>query len=383
MSQLILDGLTKRFGDVRALSGLSLEVAPGEVVALLGSSGAGKSTTLKIAAGVERPTEGRVLLGGEDITATPAWQRDAAMAFESYVLYPQLPVFDNIAFPLRAPRLRGRYDADEIRRRVEQVAGLVEIGHLLGRRPVELSGGQRQRVALSRALVRDAAIVLLDEPISHLDAKLRHWLRGELRRLLTSRSSPAIWATPDGLEAMGVADRIAVVVDGRVVQHGTPQEIFRSPATVEAARLLGDPGMSILEGALEDGRVVLEGAGGASLPLSTSNGQIGVRGPVRLGIRPGELRIAGGAGVGRFQAEVLAAEAGARQTVVIARVGRQVLRIATPDRRKVRAGDRIWVDCGGARIHLFSTDRDGRIITEANVVSGSPRSTYDSQGVSS
>jgi ABC-type sugar transport system ATPase subunit len=290
------------------------------------------------------------------------------MVFESYVLYPQLSVFDNIAFPLRAPATRGRYDDAEIRRRVERVARTVEIDRLLERKPAELSGGQRQRVALSRALVRDPSVFLLDEPIAHLDAKLRHWLRGELRRTLTSTEVPTVWATPDGLEAMAVADRIALIIDGRIVQHGTPREVFSSPATADAARLLGDPAMNVVPGTIDvDGGVHIGDLEGHRLRLGGWTGTAAQPGRVRIGVRPGELRLAGSGGAGRTPGEVIAAEAGARQTVVIARVGGQVMRVATRERIAISASEEIWIDWSEATIHVFAADGEGQLTSEARV----------------
>jgi multiple sugar transport system ATP-binding protein len=368
MTSLKLDGVSVRFGDVEAVRGLTLEAGPGEIVALLGPSGAGKSTTLRIAAGIDKPADGRVLVDGVDVTKLHSWKRNAAMVFESYVLYPQLSVFDNIAFPLRAPATHGRYDDAEIRRRVARVAKTVEIDRLLERRPAELSGGQRQRVALSRALVRDPSVFLLDEPIAHLDAKLRHWLRGELRRTLTATDVPTIWATPDGLEAMAVADRIALIVDGRVVQHGTPREVFSSPATADAARLLGDPAMNVVQGTIDgDGGVRIGDLDGHRLRLGGWTDTPAVAGHARIGVRPGELRLAGSGGAGRVPGEVIAAEAGTRQTVVIARVGGQVLRVTTRERVAISASEEIWIDWSEATVHIFAADAEGQLTTEASV----------------
>ena len=381
MTSLRLDGVVRRYDDVEAVRGLDLEAGPGEIVALLGPSGAGKSTTLRIAAGIDKPDEGRVLVDGADVTKEHSWKRNAAMVFESYVLYPQLSVFDNIAFPLRAPATHGRYDEAEIRNRVERIAKIVEIERLLQRKPAELSGGQRQRVALSRALVRDPLVFLLDEPIAHLDAKLRHWLRGELRRMLTASEVPTIWATPDGLEAMAVADRIALIIDGRVVQHGTPREVFDSPATASAARLLGDPAMNVVEATIEAGGEVRIGdLDGHRLRLGRWSHAPAEPGTALVGVRPAELRLADGAAPGRLPAEVIAAEAGTRQTVVIARVGGQVTRVATRERISMKASEQTWIDWAGATIHVFAADGEGRLMTEASVEANSP--TYEGMEVS-
>jgi multiple sugar transport system ATP-binding protein len=370
MTALRLEGVTRRFDDIEAVRGLSLEAGPGEIVALLGPSGAGKSTTLRIAAGIDKPSDGRVVVDGVDVTKQHSWKRNAAMVFESYVLYPQLSVFDNIAFPLRAPAVRRRYDDAEIKRRVERVAKTTEIEPLLARKPAELSGGQRQRVALSRALVRDPSMFLLDEPIAHLDAKLRHWLRGELRRTLTARDVPTIWATPDGLEAMAVADRIALLVDGRVVQHGTPREVFSSPATAKAARLLGDPAMNVVNVTIDEAGEVRVG------DLDEHRLRLGAwtdaPGKADVGVRPAELRFADSDGPGRLPGEVISTEAGTRQTVVIARVGGEVMRVATRERVSMKASEQIWIDWSEATVHVFAADGEGQLRTEASVDTTSP-----------
>jgi ABC-type sugar transport system ATPase subunit len=266
--------------------------------------------------------------------------------------------------------VRRRYDDAEIKRRVERVAKTTEIEPLLARKPAELSGGQRQRVALSRALVRDPSMFLLDVPIAHLDAKLRHWLRGELRRTLTARDVPTIWATPDGLEAMAVADRIALLVDGRVVQHGTPREVFSSPATAKAARLLGDPAMNVVNVTIDEAGEVRVG------DLDAHRLRLGAwtdaPGKADVGVRPAELRFADSDGPGRLPGEVISTEAGTRQTVVIARVGGEVVRVATRERVSMKASEQIWIDWSEATVHVFAADGEGQLRTEASVDTTSP-----------
>ncbi len=219
MSALELDGVSHRYGAAPTLRGVSLTAKEDEVVAVLGPSGAGKTTLLRVVAGLLRPAAGAVRLGGVDITGRSPQERNVAMMFESYALYPHLTVRENCLFALGArPGLAPR----ESRERVEEMARLLEIEPLLGRHPSMLSGGQRQRAALCRALVRDAAVFCLDEPIAHLDAGLRHKLRSELRRVLRARGVPALWTTPDGLEALAAADRLVVLVAGEVLDDGPP-----------------------------------------------------------------------------------------------------------------------------------------------------------------
>jgi multiple sugar transport system ATP-binding protein len=357
MTALALVDIGKSFGKELVLEDVSFDVSPGEIVALVGSSGAGKSTVLKIAAGIEKPTSGSVLLGGQDVSRQRSWKRQMAMVFESYVLYPLLTVRENIAFPLRAPAVRERYSDADVDARIQEIARICQIDDLLERRPLELSGGQRQRVALCRALVRDPAAYLMDEPIAHLDAKLRHWLRGELRRLLTAREVPTIWVTPDGVESMAIADRIAVLVDHKIVQLGTPREIYGSPATIGVARLLGDLGMNILDARTEEGGgLVLDGAEHA--PLFVSNGTARLpAGPAKVGIRPAELRLRSEPGPAAIAAEVIGTESGSRQSVVIVRVGaEQSTKVVAEKGELPQVGQRVYIDWEHAPVHVFSPE---------------------------
>lgn len=244
MSGLTLQQLSRRSGDRVLLEGLDLAVAPGECLALLGPSGCGKTTTLRLVAGLDPCSSGRILLGGEDITHRPAGERQVAMVFQSYALFPHLDVGENLALGLRT---RG-VPRPERDRRIAAVLELLELGPLVRRRPAQLSGGQRQRVALARALLRQPRIVLLDEPMSNLDARLREDLRPELRRLLCGGEPPVLYVTHDQQEAMGLADRIAVLESGVLQQVGTPQELYHRPANLFVARFLGRPGINLLAG---------------------------------------------------------------------------------------------------------------------------------------
>jgi len=244
--QVELCEISKTFAAVRALAKVSLAARPGELLAITGPSGAGKTTLCRIIAGLETPDAGICRLAGRDATAVPAAARRVAYMFESYALYPHLTVRENVMSPLMAPNGRGA-DIGV----VDVLLDFLEIGHLGARLPAELSGGQKQRVALARTLVQSPAVTLLDEPISHLDAKLRHKLRPEIRRIVTARPSPTLWCTPDAMEALSVADRVVVIDAGRIEQIGTPEELWRRPATVRVARLVGDPPMNLLPGRIE------------------------------------------------------------------------------------------------------------------------------------
>jgi ABC-type sugar transport system ATPase subunit len=277
-----LAGIVRRHGAVTALAGIDLEVAPGEFFSLLGPSGSGKTTTLRILAGLDHADEGAVRLNGEDVTALEPGARDVAMVFQSYALYPHMTVRENIAFPLRMIGV-SKEDASRL---VREAAARVRIEHLLERRPGQLSGGQQQRCALARAIVRKPALFLLDEPLSNLDAKLRVETRVELRRLQRALNVTAIYVTHDQEEALSLSDRLAVFMEGRIVQIGTPEEVFSRPATVDVAGFLGNPPMNLLPARLENGVATLEGVSMALPALA----HFGTR-EVTLGIRPSAVRM--------------------------------------------------------------------------------------------
>ncbi len=244
MADLRLHQVGKRFGTVQALQSLSLEVASGEFVVLLGPSGAGKTTTLRLAAGLEQPDGGEVFIGGHDVTRLAPALRDVTFVFQQYSLYPHLSVFDNLAFPLRSP-LRKRSE-DEVRRKVTEVAQMLRIDDKLKSPATKLSGGQMQRVAIGRALVREPAVTLMDEPLSSLDAKLRNDLRLELKRIQQDLGATLLYVTHDQTEAMTLATRIGVLDQGRLVQVGTPEQIYEDPVSATVASRLGSPRINLL-----------------------------------------------------------------------------------------------------------------------------------------
>jgi multiple sugar transport system ATP-binding protein len=244
MAEVALEGVSKRFGSIQAVADLGVRVADGEFLVLLGPSGAGKTTTLRLTAGLERPDAGRILIDGRDVTAEPPAARDVAFVFQQFSLYPHLSVFDNLAFPLRSPTRR--QPEAQIRERVGEIARVLRIEDKLKSRATHLSGGQMQRVAIGRALVRRPCIYLMDEPLSSLDAKLRAELRVELKRLQRELGATILYVTHDQTEAMTLANRIGVLDQGRLVQLGSPREIYGDPVNAHVASRLGSPTINLL-----------------------------------------------------------------------------------------------------------------------------------------
>src|SRR6201981_316475 len=278
MADVGLESVTKRFGQTVAIDHLSIKVDDGSFVVLLGPTGAGKTTTLRLIAGLETPDEGRVVIGRREVTKSPAAARDVAFVFQQYSLYPHLSVYDNLAFPLRSPARR--VPEPQIRKRVEQTAELLRIAGKLGNRATRLSGGEMQRVAIGRALVRDPAIYLMDEPLSSLDAKLRAELRLELNRIQIELGAPILYVTHDQVEAMTMASRIGVIRDGRLLQLGSPREIYENPADSYVASRIGAPPINFLPARLVP-EVALP-AGTEMLGIRTEHLQIGKRNGGRL-----------------------------------------------------------------------------------------------------
>jgi multiple sugar transport system ATP-binding protein len=244
MADVSLRSLKKRFNRIQAVDGISLDIADGEFVVLLGPTGAGKTTTLRIVAGLEKADEGEVLIGGQNVSEFGPAARDVAFVFQQYSLYPHLSVFDNLAFPLRSPARR--VPESEIKTRIENIAELLRIPHKLGSISTQLSGGEMQRVAIGRALVRRPAIYLMDEPLSSLDAKLRGDLRLELKRIQQDFGATILYVTHDQIEAMTMANRIGVISDGKLIQVGAPREIYECPQSVYVAQRLGQPQINLL-----------------------------------------------------------------------------------------------------------------------------------------
>jgi multiple sugar transport system ATP-binding protein len=341
MARLTFEAVGKRYGTVTALAALDLDVGDGEALCLLGPSGAGKSTALRLAAGLEPVSSGRVLIDRLDVTRRPAAQRDLAMVFQSYALFPHLDVAENIGFGLAVRKV----PKGEIRRLVGDVADLVGCGHLLHRRPAQLSGGERQRVAVARALVRRPAILLLDEPLSNLDPSLRADMRAELRRLHDSVGSTMVHVTHDQFEALAIGDRVAIVRDGELEQAASPDDIYRRPANRFVATFVGQPRMNVLDATRTGAELAV---GPFRLPA-----RLAPDGPVDAGIRPEHLQLGDPDGV---PADVELVERAGDVTIAHLRVGAHRLVGRFGSDTGIRSGDRIVVGAPARRWYLFDRD---------------------------
>jgi multiple sugar transport system ATP-binding protein len=295
MAEVCIEHLSKQFGKTNVLPDVTLTINDGEFFTIVGPSGCGKSTLLQLLAGLDSPTSGRILFDGVDITALEPRERDVALVFQSYALYPHMTVRENLSFPLRVTRGKTGLNRQQIEDEVRRVAGLLGLESLLDRWPRELSGGQRQRVALGRALIRQPKLFLLDEPLSNLDAQLRSVMRAELRRLHDRLGTTMIYVTHDQTEAMTLADRVAVLDRGIVQQIGPPQALYDQPNNLFVAKFLGHPAINILDGEIGDGLVRM---GALALPVSAADGGERLREGMRVtvGIRPEHVLVTSGSG---------------------------------------------------------------------------------------
>ncbi len=354
MSALQIAGLVKSYGDVVALNGLDLEVAEGEFFVILGPSAAGKTTTLRAVAGLERADAGHIVFAGHDVTHAAVQGRNMAMIFQTFALYPHLSTFDNLAYPLRESRVASA----ELRRRVGEIADMLGIGHTLVRKPGTLSGGEQQRVAIGRALIQRPKLLLLDEPLTNLDAKLRHDTRAEFKRLHRELGMTMVYATPDQLEALTMGERIAVLREGRVVQTGTPEDLYLRPIDQFVATMVGAPPMNLVPGKVTNGTegpvielpfARLDGSRWRDLPSGTD---------VLFGIRPHDLTPAAGTGAPDFRAKVHLTEPLGDMTVIDVEAKGAVLKMALPEEQAIAydVGDELALCLSLADAHLFDRE---------------------------
>jgi multiple sugar transport system ATP-binding protein len=349
MAEIRLEGVTRRYGAVTALDDVTVTIASGTFTSVFGPPGSGKSVLLRVLLGLEQPDAGRILIDGQDVTALGPAERNLAMVFQNLALFPQLTARQNVLFPMR----RRKTPAAEVTARLDQIAASLGIAHILHKRPGQLSGGERQRVAIARALIRDAAAWMMDEPIAALDARMRDAARIELKRLQHEQGRTFIYVTHDSDEAMSVADRMIILNQGRVIQTGTPDDIYSRPAQADVAVLVGAPRINLLDTAARDG-VAQTPFGPVRLPAGQDDR------PMQLAIRPEALRIAPD---GALQATVVDIERLGGATIIGLgdATGDTRLRLIADTAVRAQLGDRLRlaVDPGG--LHLFDRHTGQRI----------------------
>ena len=350
MAEVILKNLTKRWGDFIGVDDQSLSIADREFLVLLGPSGCGKTTTMRMIAGLEEPTSGEIWIGDRKVNDDLPKDRDVAMVFQNYGLYPHMTIFDNIAYPLK---VRGT-PKSEIAPRVEKAAAQVELSQFLDRKPKALSGGQRQRVALARAIVRTPKVFLMDEPLSNLDAKLRVTMRAELKHLSRELKITTVYVTHDQIEAMTLADRVAVMKNGVIQQLGTPDEIYNDPANLFVAGFIGSPAMNLINGSIQNGHFVTTG-GTRLVPVEAAD-----RASVVLGVRADDMRVSE-AGEGDIDVRIYAFENTGEATLLTVQWGKQRV-IAKGDRHlRKDQDDVVSISLNHDHLYLFDPDSGNRI----------------------
>lgn len=353
MASVRLTNLRKSFGAVHAVAGIDLDIKDGEFIALLGPSGCGKTTTLRMICGLEAPTSGTIHIGNRDVTNLPPRDRDVAMVFQDYALYPHMTIDENIGYPLK---VRGVAKAERTQR-VQEVADNLQIGQLLSRRPGQLSGGQQQRTALARAVVYKAQVFLFDEPLSNLDAKLRLEARAFLKHLQREVGVTGVYVTHDQAEAMALADRIVIMNAGRIMQAGTPTEIYRRPANTFVASFIGNPPMNLLPCRIDEAarKVVIADtfaipAGGFSLPKTAGNETL------TLGIRPENIHIETEQKPDAIPGDLYVVQTLGSESLVLARVGEHLISVRVFGDEPPQLPPKLWLVPDYTRSFFYGAD---------------------------
>jgi len=348
MARIRLDNITKRFGTHTALRNLSLDIGDGEFFVLLGPTGAGKTTTLRLIAGLEKPTSGTIAIGEKDVLDWSVAERDVALVFQYYSLYPRYSVRQNLEFPLRS-RVRS-FSQSEIDERVARAARTLRIDHLLNRKTDRLSGGEMQRVAIGRAIVREPRAFLMDEPLSNLDAKLREALRAELKDLQMKLGATFLFVTHDQIEAMSMGDRIGVLNQGQIVQVGTPNEIYNQPRDVFVAGFVGSPAMNLVPGEISNGCVAAL-SGNVELGLGGGAGRAGrVKGAVTIGIRAEDIIVGPGE---KIDAKVHHVENHGVEQIVTLRISDHLIKATVPATMRLGIEDTVKFSFAAGKVHCF------------------------------
>ncbi len=349
MSHVELQHISKHYPGVTALDDISFDVKDGEFFVLLGPTGAGKTTTLRVIAGLEKQDDGAIIFDGEAIDNLTPSDRDVALVFQQYSLYPTMSVFDNLAFPLRSP-LR-RTSAEDIRKKVEDTAEKLRISHLLKRKTAHLSGGEMQRVSIGRAIVRSPRVFLMDEPLSNLDAKLREALRIELQHLQRTQGSTTLFVTHDQIEALTMADRIAVLNEGRIIQVGTPEDIYDRPASTFVAQLVGSPRINLTNARREDGTITIKDS---DVRLSAPR-ESKLPSDFLVGIRPENVKPDPN---GVFTGQLILAEPLGVETILHIQSGQRTLLSLVPGITSYHLGDVMKFNIAYEHIHYFGLNGD-------------------------
>ncbi|MEM4061952.1 MAG: ABC transporter ATP-binding protein [Desulfurococcaceae archaeon] len=360
MTFLELVNVSKRYGRTVAVDRVNLGVEKGEFVVLLGPSGCGKTTTLRIIAGLVYPDEGKVIIDGRDVTYVEPGERDVSMVFQDYALYPHMTVFDNIAFPLVVRRKKFRLSKEEISERVHKVAKMLGIDDLLDRKPLQLSGGQQQRVALARALIAEPKLWLMDEPLSNLDALIRVHLRAELKKLQKDLGITTIYVTHDQVEALTLADRIAVMNKGRIVQIGTPKEIYENPEHVFVATFVGSPPMNVVKCRISKNLLVCEDFE-VEIPSELAESLDGRS--VYLGIRPEKIELYEKHVEGSIHGTVYVTETLGSEFIVNVKHGDSILKVKTLKEIKANSGDPVYLKFDWRAVSVFD-ESSGSLLKE-------------------
>ena len=343
MATVSLRNLVKTFGKTEVLHGINLDVQDGEFIVVVGPSGCGKSTTLRMLAGLEEVSAGEILIGDEVVNNLEPKERNIAMVFQNYAIYPHMSVRKNIGFGLRTSKL----SKPDREKRLEEVASILDMTELLDRKPSQLSGGQRQRVAIGRAMVRDPSVFLFDEPLSNLDAQLRTQMRLEIKKLHQKVGTTIIFVTHDQIEAMTLADRIVIMKDGHIQQVGTPTEVYQNPANTFVAQFIGAPSMNMLGGQIENGHITLDG--GFTIPAPT--GKDGQK--VLVGIRPNELRPAKDGEDFVMQGKIVVREPLGSETLIYVDVEGSEIIATAAGRTPPALGDVVKLSTPPEEIHVF------------------------------
>lgn len=362
MAKVILKNVTKRFGDVVAVNSLNLDVNDKEFLVLLGPSGCGKTTALRCIAGLETPEEGEIYIGDKLVNDLNPKERNVAMVFQNYALYPHMTVYKNLSFPLENIKVQ----PDEIDRRVKQTAKLLKIEKLLERKPKQLSGGQRQRVALGRAIIRDPSVFLMDEPLSNLDAKLRVYMRTELKKLQKDLGVTTVYVTHDQIEAMTMGDKVAILNEGILQQFGTPDEIYSRPSNIFVAGFIGSPPINFFDCDLLDGKPCVLGTGEFDYPVPGY-----VKNALKscttdtcvMGIRPQDIRVYRDEEKKGLIKGVLDVVEPLGDTVIFDfKIGKYLVKVVVSPDFKAQVGEELWLELAPNKIHIFDKETGNTLL---------------------